>query len=76
MTVTQAAEKIGISPSKLYQLAGNRQIAHYRIGGKIIFSEQDVAAFLEACRVGTAAPVMRKAPPVRPVLRHLSVGNR
>lgn len=54
MTVNEAAKKIGISTSKLYQLVSTRQIAHYRVGGKIIFSDEDVIAYLESCHVGTA----------------------
>jgi excisionase family DNA binding protein len=53
MTVTQAAKKIGISASKLYQLVTARKIAHYRVGGKIIFGDDDISAFLAECRVGT-----------------------
>ncbi len=57
MTVAEAADKIGISASKLYQLVAARRIPHYRVGGKILFSEADIAAYLESCRVGAIAPV-------------------
>lgn len=56
MTVAEAAKKIGISTSKIYQLAAARRISHYRVGGKPIFSDDDVAAFLASCRVGVATP--------------------
>jgi len=41
--VKAAARQLGISVSKLYQLVASRQISHYRIGGKILFSQQDIA---------------------------------
>jgi excisionase family DNA binding protein len=70
MTVTEASKMIGISNSKLYQLVAARKITHYRVGGKIIFHDEDVAAFLTSCRVGMAAPA-RTAPPTRLHLKHL-----
>jgi hypothetical protein len=33
-----------------------RRIAHYKIGGRILFSEADVDAYLASCRVGAVAP--------------------
>ena len=72
MTVAQAAQKIGISKSKLYQLAQARRIAHYRVGGKIVFSEPDIDAFLETCRVGAVTPSVA-APRVQVKLKHLTL---
>ena len=72
MTVREAANKIGISPSKLYQLASSRKISHYRVGGKILFGEDDVSAFLATCRVGVAAPAPA-TPQTRPRLKHLNL---
>ena len=70
MTVVQAAKRIGISASKLYQLVEARRIAHYRIGGKIVFAEADIDAFLATCRVGAATPEVA-APRVPVKLKHL-----
>lgn len=72
MTVVEAARRIGISPSKLYQLAAARAIAHYRVGGKIVFFEADVDAYLASCRVGAVTPVVA-APRVHLKLKHLSL---
>jgi len=55
MTVAEAAKRIGVSASKLYQLVAARRIAHYRIDGKIVFSEEDVASYLESCHVSVCA---------------------
>ena len=74
MTVAQAAKRIGISPSKLYQLTAARAIAHYRVGGKILFSDADVDAYLTSCRVGAVtAPVA--APRARLHLKHITLAR-
>ncbi len=70
MTIAQAAGKIGVSMSKLYQLVAAQAIAHYRVGGKILFSEADVAAYLESCRVGTVAR-MTTVPRAQLRLKHV-----
>ena len=70
MTVSEASKRIGISGSKLYQLVAARRIAHYRVGGKILFMEEDVVAYLASCRVGAVAP-MAAAPRLRINLKHL-----
>jgi excisionase family DNA binding protein len=72
MSVAEAAKKIGISASKLYQLVAARDISHYRVGGKIVFSESDVDAYLASCRVGAVTPMV--AAPRMPVrLKHLNL---
>ena len=50
-SVKQAAEHLGVSASKIYQLASSRKIPFYRVGGKILFTDQDLAAYLASCRV-------------------------
>jgi excisionase family DNA binding protein len=72
MTVEQAAKKIGISVSKMYQLVSARAVSFYRVGGKIILSEADVDAYLASCRVGAVTPTVA-APRVRLKLKHLSL---
>ena len=72
MTVTEAAKKIGISTSKLYQLVAARHIAHYRVGGKIVFSEGDITSFQTSCRVPiVTTSVAPPSPKLR--LKHLSL---
>ena len=70
MTVPEVAKILGISASKLYQLVAGRRIAHYRVGGKILFMAEDVAAYLATCRVGAVAPIA-SAPRVQIKLKHL-----
>lgn len=76
MNVRQAAQRIGISASKLYQLVARRAIAHYRIGGRIVFQDVDVDSYLASCRVGAVAPVATTAPSVPFRLKHLSLPKR
>jgi excisionase family DNA binding protein len=73
MTVSEAAKRIGVSASKLYQLVAARKIAHYRIGGKIVFGEDDLAAFLAVCHVDAATAAPARALPPAPRLKHLSL---
>jgi excisionase family DNA binding protein len=72
MTVAEVAKKIGVSCSKLYQLVSARAIAHYRIGGKIVFFDSDVDAYLASCRVGSVTPSVT-APRMHPKLKHVSL---
>ena len=72
LTVKQAAIRLGVSASRTYELVERREIAHYRVGTKILLSEDDVAAYLESCRVEPE----RKAPgsPVG-LFRQLNAGK-
>lgn len=62
MTPGQAAERLGVSLSLIYQLCASRRLPHYRIGGegrrgKVVIDEKDLDAFLAGCRV-TDDPLM------------------
>jgi excisionase family DNA binding protein len=72
MTIAQAAEKIGISSSKLYQLVAARAITHYRVGGRILLSEADIDAYLASCRVGAITQIVT-APRVQVKLKHVTL---
>ncbi len=48
-SVRQAANELGISRSKIYELKG--EIGFYRIGGKILFAPEDVESFKQRCKV-------------------------
>jgi excisionase family DNA binding protein len=63
--VKETAKRLGISASKLYQLASRRQIPYYRIGGKILFSGDQIQEFLDSCKVEPAGPRKPKLPPVK-----------
>ena len=56
LTPAQAAERVGISVSLIYQLCAERRLPHFRIGGdgrrgKLLIDEADLETFLSACRV-------------------------
>jgi len=55
LTIGQAAERLNISRRTVYDLCRSGKLPHYRIGigrGTIRIAADDIAAFLEACRVG------------------------
>lgn len=54
LRIKDAASRLGISPSKMYQLVTRRRVAHYRIDGKILFDESDLDGYKQRCRVGAA----------------------
>ena len=72
LSVRAAALRLGISVSKLYQLAAARKISHYRIDGKILFTDDDIASYLNGCLVSTAATAAA-VPQSRLRLKHLSL---
>jgi excisionase family DNA binding protein len=55
LTVKQAAERLCVSPSTVYNLVHSGQLHCHRIGlgrGRIRFTETQVEAYLQACEVG------------------------
>ena len=54
LSVREAAEHLGIAVSTVYDLVRQRKIAHHRVGtgrGRILFTEQDLSAYLGSCKV-------------------------
>ena len=54
MTVHEAAEKLGISASTLYDMARQKKISHRRIGtgrGRVLFTDEDLEEFLRSSSV-------------------------
>jgi excisionase family DNA binding protein len=51
LNVKQSSIKLGVSPSKMYELIAKRQLPHYRIDGKILVDEADLDSYLKSCRV-------------------------
>lgn len=70
LSVQETAERLGVSPSLVYQWCQERTLPHLRLGkagrrGKIRIDEADVEAFIAASRVeagtGTVpAPALRQ----------------
>ena len=56
LTARQAAQRVGVSLSLLYELCEQKVIPHYRMGGKgrrgrILIEESDLASYVQSCRV-------------------------
>lgn len=51
LSIPKAAERLGVAPITIRRLVSARKVSHHRIGGRIMFSEEDIAAFLAATRV-------------------------
>ncbi len=54
VSVREAAERLGIAISTLYDLVRQKKIAHHRVGtgrGRILFNEEDLSAYLASCKV-------------------------
>jgi len=70
LTPKQAAKRIGVSTSLVYQLCHEGLMPHFRLGGKgkrgrVIIRAVELDAFVESCRCET------KQRPL--VLKHISV---
>lgn len=74
LTIRHAASRLGISPSKMFQLVMRRRVPHYRIGAKILFDESDLEGYKLRCRVGAVADT-DTAPATAPTtrLKHLTL---
>ena len=69
----QAAERLGVSPSLVYQWCAERRLPHLRLGrggrrGKILIEEGDIDAFLATARVESGAGA-GNGPPLRHITR-------
>ena len=54
LTVKEAADKLGVSPSLVYQLCKERKLRHCRIGlgrGKVLIPEEAIEDFLKSSEV-------------------------
>lgn len=69
MTPKQAAERMGVSLSLVYQLLQQRRIPAYRVGvrgrGKWLIEEPDLNEFLASCRVEALDPTDERLKHIR-----------
>jgi excisionase family DNA binding protein len=73
-SVKQAAERLGVSANKIYQLVSAREISFYRVGGKILFSDEDIAAYLASCHFEISShAAITPIPRTRLRLKHLKL---
>ena len=52
MSIRELSEQTGVSRSKLYELVERGDLPHFRIGGAIKISDQQIEEYLESCRRG------------------------
>lgn len=48
-TVEEAAELLRVSEDKIYRLRRAGEIPHHKIGGTVLFSEEDIQDYLDSC---------------------------
>lgn len=56
MSIQEAALRLGLTPSAVYKLCRAGCLPYYRLGprgGKVLLKPDDVADYLESCRVET-----------------------
>ena len=61
LSVKQAAAALGISPSKVYELARAGKVAHYRFDTTIKFEPTDLDAYKQSCRQPCQSPPTTRA---------------
>ena len=61
LSVKQAAAALGISPSKVYELARAGKVAHYRFDTAIKFELSDLEAYKASCRQPCQSPATIRA---------------
>jgi len=68
LKISEVAERLNLSPSKVYEIvAGGKLIAH-RFDGSLRISEEDLQSYIESCRA--SRPCLE--PPKQSRLKHLS----
>ena len=50
MTAKQAAQELGLSARKLYELAASGKLACYRFDGAVRFESADIEVYRQSCR--------------------------
>ena len=61
ITVKEASRLLTIGKSTLYRLSAAKSIPHYRVGGRLVFSENELLAFMEDHSVGLGRELEREA---------------
>jgi excisionase family DNA binding protein len=59
--VTQAAKEIRLAPITIRRLIRAGEIPHHKLGGKYLFTPEDLAAYLEAAAVPARALPAKEA---------------
>jgi excisionase family DNA binding protein len=70
LRVKDVAARLNLSVAKVYELLDKGGLAHFRFGGAIRVSEEQLQAFIAGCNVETKGEVLRKIDP-RPNLKFI-----
>jgi excisionase family DNA binding protein len=54
-SLAQVAEALGLSRRALYSLVQRGKVPAYKVGGRILFKESEIEAWLQACKKGEEA---------------------
>ena len=46
LKISEAAELLRVSKTKVYQLVEDKRIPHYRLDGRVVFSEEQLEEYL------------------------------
>lgn len=71
LKVSEVALRLNLSPSKVYELIDDGELAHHRIGGAIRVSEEQLAEFLDETKRDRRESRRRRSQPRPPPLRHV-----
>ncbi len=71
LKVSDVARRLNLSQSKVYELIDARVLPHYRIGGAIRVSEEQLAAFLDEKKREPKDRERRRSTTRPAVLRHV-----
>ncbi len=73
LRVSQVANRLNLSVSKVYQLIDSGQLLHHRLDGSIRVSEEQLTGYLKKTKRGRSAPSSPKPKSPRPRLRHITL---
>jgi excisionase family DNA binding protein len=53
--IYDTGERLSVSESTIRRMVAHREIGHVRVGGRLMFSDSDIAAFIERNRTPAVA---------------------
>lgn len=71
LRVKEVAERLALSESKIYQLVRSGELPHYKIGGAVRVSEEQLLDFLTASKRERVEVKASSPPSTRSPLRHI-----
>jgi excisionase family DNA binding protein len=61
LTVDELACVLRCQPEKVYRLAARGELPSYKVEGRRLFNESEVARWLEQCRVGLGSTALHSS---------------